>query len=161
MLRSNLCDFNDAYVVVNITVNKKTFTANDIEEPNNTVANVTATNTENNNAFGKKKLVFKTNAPFINCISKINGVKIDNAEDLDVVMPMYNLLEYRKIYRKTTGSLWNYYRDEPNSSTDNNNIIHQILNSESFDYKASLMENDVTHDNLTKNDVKIVIPLKH
>ena len=58
-------------------------------------------------------MVFKSNAPFINCISKINGVKIDNAEDLDVVMPMYNLFEYSKNYRKTTGSLWNYYRDEP------------------------------------------------
>ena len=56
-----------------------------------------------------KKLAFKSNAPFFNCISKINGVKIDNGEDLDVVMPMYNLLEYSKNYGKTTGSLWNYY----------------------------------------------------
>ena len=70
---------------------------------------------------------------------KINGIKIDNAEDLDVVMRMYNLLEYSKNYKKTTGSLWNYYRDEPNSSTDNNNITHSILNSESFDYKANFM----------------------
>ena len=73
-------------------------------------------------------------------------------------MPMYNLLES---YRKTTGSLWNYYRDEPNSSTDNDNITHSILNSEFFEYKANFMENGVTQDNLTKNDVKIVIPLKH
>ena len=62
----------------------------------------------------KKKLVFKNNAPFINCISKINGVQTDNAEDLDVVMSMYNLLEYSKNCRKTTGSLWNYNRDKPN-----------------------------------------------
>ena len=62
---------------------------------------------------------------------------------------------------KTTGSLWNYYRDEPNSSTDNNNITHSILDLESFDYKANFMENGVTHNNLIKNDVKIVIPLKH
>ena len=74
-------------------------------------------------------MFFKNNAPFINCISKINGVKIDNAEDLDVVMSMYNLLEYSKNYKKTTGSLLNYYRDEPNSSIDNNNIIHSMLNS--------------------------------
>ena len=73
---------------------------------------------------------------------------------------MENLLEYSKSYRKTMGSLWNYYRDEPNSSTDNNNITHSMLNSESFDYKATFMENGVTHNNLTKNDVKIVIPLK-
>ena len=107
-------------------------------------------------------MVFKNNAPFINCISKINGVKIDNAEDLDVVMPMYNLLEYSKNYRKTTGSLWNYYSDEPNSSIDDDdNITHSILNSESFDYKENFMENGVTQNNLTKNDAKVVVPLKH
>ena len=161
MLRSELCDYSDAYIVVkwNITVVEKIFTANDFEAPNNAAANATATNNANNNEFDEKKLVFKNNVPFINCISKINGVKIDNAEDLDVVMPMYNLLEYSKNYRKTTGSLWNYYRDEPNSSTDNNNITHSILNSESFDYKANFI-GSVTHNNLTKNDVKIVVPWK-
>ena len=107
------------------------------------------------------KLVLKNNASFINCISKINGIKIDNAEDLDVVMPMYNLLEYNKNYRKTTGSLWNYYRDEPSSTIGANNITHSILNSESFDYKANFMENGVTQNNLTKNNVKIVVPLKY
>ena len=106
-------------------------------------------------------MVFKNNTPFINCISKINGVKIDNAEDLDVVMPMYNLLEYSKSYKKTTGRLWNYYRDEANSSTDDDTITHSILNSESFDYKTNFMENGVTNKNLTKNDVKVVVPLKH
>ena len=70
-------------------------------------------------------MVFKNNAPFINCISKINCVKIDNAEDLDVATPMYNLLEYSKNYRKTTGSLWNYYRDEQNSGADANNITQK------------------------------------
>ena len=116
MLRSDLCDFSDAYIVVK--------------------GDITVTNP--NNAKRNKAVAFKNNAPFINCISKINGIKIDNAEDLDVVMPMYNLLEYSKNYKKTTGSLWNYYRDEPNSSTDNNNITHSILNSESFDYKSVL-----------------------
>ena len=74
---------------------------------------------------------------------------------------MYNLLEYGKNYKKTTGSLWNYYRDELNSSIDNSNINNSILNSKSFNYKANFMENGMTHDNLTKNNVKIVIPLKH
>ena len=92
----------------------------------------------------KKKLVFKNNAPFINCISNVNGVKIDNAKDLDVVMLMYNLLEYNKNYRKTTGSLWNYYIDEPNSGTDANNITHLILNLQSLDFKANFMEHGVT-----------------
>ena len=111
MLRSDLCDSSDAYTVVtgNIIVTKKRFTANDFEAPNNTNLNATNTNNANNNAFGEKKLVFKNNAPFVNCISKIDSMKIDNAENLDVVMPMYNLLEYTKNYRKTTGSLWNYY----------------------------------------------------
>ena len=79
MLRSDLCDFNDAYIIAkgNITLEGN----NDVNKRN-------------------KHLAFKNNAPFINCISKINGVKTDNAEDLDVVMPMYNLLEYSKNYKK-------------------------------------------------------------
>ena len=109
----------------------------------------------------KKKMFFKNNTPFTNCLSKINGIKIDNAEDFYVVMPMYNLLEYSKNYRKATGSSWNYYRDEPNSSVGASNITHSILNSESFDYKANFMENSVTNNNLTKNNVKVVIPLKY
>ena len=76
MLRSYLCDFSDAYIVVKGTI---------------TVANPDD---------AKKEVTFKNNAAFINCISKINGLKIDNAEDLDVVMPMYNLLEYSKNYKK-------------------------------------------------------------
>ena len=76
-------------------------------------------------------------------------------------MPMYNLLEYSKNYRKATGSSWNYYRDEPNSSVGASNITHSILNSESFNYKANFMENSVTNNNLTKNNVKVVIPLKY
>ena len=76
-----------------------------------------------------KNLAFQNNAQFINCISKINGVKIDNAEDLDIVMPMYYLLEYSKNYRKTTGSLWNYYRNEQSNPLSSN--------SESFKHKTS------------------------
>ena len=101
MLRSDLCDFSDAYIVVegNITVNKKTFTAGDFQAPTNTEAIITATNNATNNSFDGKKLVFKNNAPFANCITKTNNIKIDNAEDLDVIMPTYNLLEYSKNYK--------------------------------------------------------------
>ena len=91
MLRSDLCDFSDVYIVVKGTVT--------VVRPNNAKRN--------------ESVAFKNNAPFINSISKINDLKIDNAEDLDVVMPMYNLLEYSKNYKKTPSSLWNYYRDEP------------------------------------------------
>ena len=73
---------------------------------------------------------------------------------------MYNLLEYSKNYRKTTGSLWNYYRDEPNSGV-NNGITYSISGSKSFDYKANFIEDGVTHNNLTKDDVKIAVPLKY
>ena len=105
-------------------------------------------------------MVSKNNAPVINCTSKTNGIKIDNTEDLDVVMPMYNLLEYSKNYRKTTRSLWNYYRDELNSGVDNG-ITYSTMGSKSFDYKANFMEDGVEQDDLTKNGVKIVVPLKY
>ena len=55
----------------------------------------------------------------------------------------------------------NYYRDETNSGTDANNITHSILNSKSFDYKANFIEDGITQNNLTKNNVKTVVPLKH
>ena len=65
-------------------------------------------------------MAFKNNVPFISCVAKINNVLIDSSEHLDIVMPMYNLIEYSKICSKTTGSLWNYYRDEPNSGAVEN-----------------------------------------
>ena len=71
MLRSDLCDFSDAYIVVRGTI----------------------TAAESDNAKRNKSVAFKNNVPFINCILKINGIEIDDAEDLDVVIPMYNLLE--------------------------------------------------------------------
>ena len=77
----------------------------------------------------KKEVKLKNNAPFIICISKINGVEVDNAEDLDVVMPMYNSLEYSKSYKKTRGSSLNYYRNEPSDAFP--------FNSESFNYKTN------------------------
>ena len=107
-------------------------------------------------------VTFKSNAPFINCISKINGGQIDNAEDLDVVMPMYNLLEYSKNCRKTTGSIWKYYRDESSNALSSN--------SESFEYKTSITGNtyDVDEDDdgydankASKNETEVVIPLKY
>ena len=131
MLRSDLCDFNDAYIVVK----------GDITLEGDTDANKR-----------NKNLAFKNNAPFINCISKIIRVKTDNAEDLDVVMPMSNLLEYIKNYRKTTGSLWNYYRDEPSNPLSSN--------SESFKYKTNIV-GKTPEDNDSLTNAKVVIPLKH
>ena len=89
MLRSSLCDYSDAYILVkgNITVN-------------NTAAAAAAANNTN------KKVILKNCAPFTNCISKINNSEMDNAEYIDIVMPMYNLIEYSDNYSKTSGSLW-------------------------------------------------------
>ena len=120
MLRSDLCNFSDAYIVVK--------------------GGITPTKTANRDFIDVRNrfLTFKSNASFTNCISKINNVLIDNAEDLDVVMPMYNLIEYSKNYRKRTGSLWNYYRDEPNDFPANNYNANPITNSASFKYKTSI-----------------------
>ena len=106
--------------------------------------------------FLNKSVTFKNNAPFINCISKTNGIQIDNAEDLDVVMAMYNLLEYSKNYKKTTDTLWNYYRDEPSN--------HLSSNSDSFKYKTGITGN--TYDGndakkVGKNETEVAIALKH
>ena len=94
-------------------------------------------------------------------ISKINNTLNGNTEDLDIVIPMYNLLEYSKSYRKTTGGLWNYYRDEPNSGIGgrNNNVSYSIKDSKSFDYKTSITGKLESIDR-TK-DVEIVVPLKY
>ena len=86
-----------------------------------------------------RQVILKNSVPFISCISKINDVLVENAEDLDIVMPMYNLLEYGKNYLKTSASLWNYYRDELTDKTnDNNNPNKNVLNSNSFKYKTSI-----------------------
>ena len=141
MLRSDLCNYSDAYVWVK--------------------GNIIVTN-PNDNADFNKELTLKNNAPFSSCISKINGELVENAEDLDVVMPMYNLLEYSKNYEKTSGSLFNYYRDEPKEHTigaGNNAINISIRNSKSFDYKTEITGSlDDGEDE--KEDVTIVIPFK-
>ena len=142
MLRSDLCDYSDAYVWVK--------------------GKMTITN-PNDNANFNKELTLKNNAPFISCISKINGELVEYAEDLDIVMPMYNLLEYSKNYEKTSGSLFNYYRDEPSEITigaGNYAIKISIRNSKSFDYKTEITGSlDAGEDE--KEDVKIAIPLKY
>ena len=90
MLRSSICDYSDACILVkgNITVN------------NTADAGANAHNTN-------KKVIFKNCTPFTNCISKINNTQIDNAEYIDIVMPMYNLIEYSDNYSQTSGSLCN------------------------------------------------------
>ena len=106
-------------------------------------------------------MAFENNAPLSSCISKIKNALIDNAEDLDIVMPMYNLIDYSKNYSKRTRILWSYYRDEPDSGLGgaDNNINYSIKDSSSFDSKASITGG--LEGNNTKKDVEIAVPLKY
>ena len=104
VLKSSLCDYSDAYILVKRTISV-----------NNTAA---AGAVVNNN---DKKVIFKNCAPFTNCISEINNTQIDNAKDIDIVMTMYNLIKYSDNYAKATGSLWQYCKDIP--ARNNNNEI--------------------------------------
>ena len=129
-IRDDLCDFNDAYIVVTgkITVTNPGININDYD----------------------RKVSLKSSAPFFNCILKINNQLIEDAQDLDIVIPMFNLFYYSKNSRKTTGSFWNYYPDKPNSSytylvgtlrdrTEKEKFFESIHNSESFIIKQNLL----------------------
>ena len=122
MLRSNLCDYSDAYILVKGTITVTT------PGVNNNAGNIRDQR--------NRSLVLKNNAPFVSCITRINGKLIEDADDLDIVMSMYNLLEYSKNYRKTIGSLYNYYKDELSDDADNNNFDNiKVVNSNTFNYK--------------------------
>ena len=136
MLWSDLCDYYAAYIVVK----------GDII--------LTKTNGKGIIDIRNRFLAFKNNVPFTNCILKINNLLIDNAEDLDIVMPMYNLLEYSKHYRKITGSLGNYYRDQPNNPPDDNYNADPITNSESFKYKHNITGKTSNANNGTEQGIQ-------
>ena len=126
MLRSDLCDYADAYILVSGTI---------------TVAGSHPRDRQN------KPVRLKKNAPFVSCITRINGELIEDADDLDIVMPMYNLLEYSKNYRKTIRSLYNYYRDELNDDADNYNFANNnVVSSNTFNYKNKIIGNTYNVD---------------
>ena len=142
MLKSSLCDYSDAYILVKGTISV-----------NSTAAQGAAANNTN------KKVIFKNCAPFTNCISEINNTQIDNAKDIDIVMPMYHLIEYSDNYAKTTGSSWQYCKDIP-ALNANGEITHFTEGNptDSFNFKVKITgrtENDGT------KDVKIMVPLKY
>ena len=142
MLKSSLCDYTDAYILV-----KGTITVN------STSAQGAAANNTN------KKVIFKNCAPFTNCISEINNIQIDNAKDIDIVMSMYNLIEHSDNYIKTTGSLWQYCKDIPARNDDNNIVVFTENNTtDSFKFKAKITAQ--TGNNGTKN-IEIMVPLKY
>ena len=111
MLKSSLCGYSDAYILVKGTI---------------TITGAGADAAARQADERDKGVAFKNCAPFTNCINEINNTQVDNAKDIYIVMPMYNLIEYSDNYAKTTGSLWQYFRDEPNNN---------LADSESFKSK--------------------------
>ena len=133
MSRSNLCDYSDAYILfkgtITVTVPGANNGANNIRDKRN------------------RPLIIKNNTPFVSCITRINGELIEDADDLDIVMSMYNLLEYIKNYRKTIGSLYNYYRDELSDDADDNNFDNiKVVNSNTFKHKNKIIGNTYNVD---------------
>ena len=129
-MESSLCDYFDAYILVtgNITVT-----------PNNAVTQV----------------IFKNYAPFEKCSTEIAGTLVDEADFINITMAMYNLIEYSDNYSVTSGSLWNFKRDE----IINNANVTNDDNPPSFKYKASIIGN--TETNGTKKGVKLAVALKY
>ena len=157
MLRSNLCDYSDAYILVKGTI---------------TVMAPGANNNANNVRDKRNRpLILENNAPFVSCMTRINDELIEDADDLDIVMSIYNLLEYSKNYRKTIGSLYNYYRDELSDDADDNNFDNiKVINSNTFKYKYKITGNTYNVDagtqgyDVNKNgtqEVELAIPLKY
>ena len=134
MLKSSLCDYSDACILIKekitITGAGDDAAARQADERDKGVA-------------------FKNYAPFTIGISEINNTQIDNCKDIDIVMPMYNLIEYSDNYAKTSGNLWQYYRDEPNDN---------LVDSELF--KSKIKITGKTPNNGNEKDVKIMVPLK-
>ena len=135
VIKSNLCDYSDAYILV--------------------TGNITATGGDANT-----RVAFKNCAPFTKCITHINDEHVDNADNLDIIMPMYNLIEYSDNYSDTSGSLWQFKRDKQNMNNGNPaNVTTDDLSS--FKYKSSFFKPLTAADNGVFKDVKIAVPLKY
>ena len=139
-IESSLCDYSDAYILVtgNITVNRR----NTADTDDIALGTIT-------------QVVFKNCSPFKNCKTEINNTFVDNADFIDITMPMYNLIEYSDNYSDTSVSLWDFKRDE----IDNIAKMTNDNNAPSSKYKASIIGN--AENNVTKNGVKTSLPLKY
>ena len=135
MLISNLCGYADSYILVNGTI-----------AITGSGANADARQADEID----KRLTFKNSAPFTKCISRINNTDIDNTHDIDIVITMYNLIEYSDNYLKTSGNLRQYYKDDPN---------HNLTDSGSFKSKVKITGK--TPNNGNTKDIEIIVPLKY
>ena len=134
VLKPNLCDYAEAYILVDGTIRR--------------------TGGDNNT-----RLALKNCTPFTKCNLEINNEHIYTAENLDIVMPMYNLIEYLDNYQDSSATLYQYKRDEPPEANAIDDLT--VDNSNSFKYKVSLLGNPVVADNIAKRIVKVVVPLKY
>ena len=136
VIKSNLCDYSDAYILV--------------------TGDITATGGDANT-----KVAFKNCAPFTKCVTHINDEHVDNADNLDIVTPMYNLIEYSDNYSDTSGSLWQFQRDEQNMN--NGNPVNVTADGfSSFKYKSSFIgESTAVGGNRVFKNIKIAVPLKY
>ena len=142
MLKSSICDYSDAYILAKGTI---------------TVINTAAAGADANNT--NKKVIFKNCSPFTNCVNEINNTNVDDAKDLDIGMPMYNLIEYSDTYSKISGSLWQYCKDIP--AVDNSNTIVNFTNNnltDSFNFIVKIKGQ--TGNDGTKN-VEKMVPIKY
>ena len=134
VLKPNLCDYAEAYILIDGTIRRAAANAN-------------------------TRLASKNCAPFTKCNLEINDEHIDTAENLDVTMPMYNLIEYSDNDQDSSATLHQYKRDEPPEDYAVADLTAD--NSSSFKYKVSLLVNPVLDGNITKRSVKVVVPLKY
>ena len=142
VLKPNLCDYADAYILVDGTI-RADAEAPPLAAPAN-IANA--------------RLTLKNCAPFTKCNLEINDEHVDTAENLDIAMPMYNLIEYSGNYQDLSATLYQYKRDEPPDDIVNNLTQN---NSTSFDYKIKLLGNPEVNNNIVRRNVKTVVPLKY
>ena len=134
VLKPNLCDYAEAYILIDGIIRAAAANAN-------------------------TRLALKNCAPFTKCNLEINDEHVDTAENLDITMPMYNLIEYSYNYQDSSATLYQYKRDEP--PEDNTIADLTVNNSSSFKYTVSLLGNPVLDGNIRKRSVKVVVPLKY
>ena len=134
ILKPNLCDYAEAYILVDGTIRAAVANAN-------------------------IRLALKNCAPFTKCNLEINDEHVDTAENVDIVMPMYNLIEYSDNYQDSSATLFQYKRDKPPEGDPNLNLV--VDNSSSFKYKAELLGDPVVANNIARRNVKAVVPLKY
>ena len=134
VLKPNLCDYAEAYILIDGTIRAVAADAN-------------------------TRLALKNYAPFTKCNLEINDEHVDTAENLDIIMPMYNLIEYSDNYQDSSATLYHYKRDEPPEDDAVADLTTD--NSSSLKYKISLLGNRVVANNIARINVKVVAPLKY